>query len=446
MAFVFMNHRIVLGRKQFLYLFGTFVAWITLESSGFGAITAIVLLALMYSVLRFAITPLSRFIARIGYSIRWKFEIGIAAVALLFLVVSLIQVNAMNFMHYELHDIQELGPTQPFRMMRALDALNTTHHGFLFDRFIPILSVLGVLGAAALGAAMAWSVVDPLRRMGQGMGRIASGDFSQPVQVENMDELGELAQQINQTSADLAMLQEATLAAERDRGLRERMAQVSLAQEEERRRISRELHDGLGPSLASIGLRLRSCQHMVRSDPQRAEGELDELANSLKGHVQDIRSLIHDLRPLALDQLGLVGAVKQYTERFGQESGLHVSFDTSGGVDMDPLAEVTIFRVIQECLNNIQKHAEASHVEVQLLATGSGLAVMVKDDGKGFDSDSATRGRSGPGMGLLSMRERAEILGGSLSIKSSPQSGCETTLHIPAKKVEVGTHSNPTGG
>ena len=136
---------------------------------------------------------------------------------------------------------------------------------------------------------MGWSVIDPVRRMEQAMGRIASGDFSQPVQVENADEIGELSSRINQTAEDLSRLQEATLAEERARGLRERIIQVTTAQEEERRRISRDLHDGLGPSLAAVGNRLRACQYMVRTDPQGAERELEEIAKGIKGHVQEVR-------------------------------------------------------------------------------------------------------------------------------------------------------------
>ena len=144
----------------------------------------------------------------------------------------------------------------------AINALEDTHHG-AFYRLLPFLGVLGVLGAASVGGAMAWSVIEPVRRMEQAMRRIASGDFSQPVQVENRDELGELAVRINETAQDLARLQDATLAEERGRALRERIIQVTSAQEEERLRISRDLHDGLGPSLAAIGNRLRACQLMI---------------------------------------------------------------------------------------------------------------------------------------------------------------------------------------
>ena len=147
---------------------------------------------------------------------------------------------------------------------------------------------------------------------------------------------------------------------------------MTTTQEEERRRISRDLHDGLGPSLASIGNRLRACQLMVDHDPERAKTELRDLAGSMKGHVQEVRELIHDLRPLVLDQLGLSGAVGQQVTLFSQESGVRASFDESGSVTLNPFAEVTVFRVVQECLSNVQKHAEATRVEVSL---GGSLSV-----------------------------------------------------------------------
>ena len=365
--------------------------------------------------------------------------------AALFIFVTIVNFAAMGYMHNELHDIQELGKFQPSRVGPAIDALNDTHHSLRFSG-IPLLAFLGALVILGLGLAIAWSVITPVRRMGQAMGRIASGDFSEPLQINNNDELGELASRINQTAEELARLQEATLSDERARALRERIAQVTLAQEEERRRISRELHDGLGPSLAAIGNRLRACRYMVLTDPQRAERELDEMAASLKGHVQEVRELIYDLRPLTLDQLGLVGAVSQYVERFGHESGIQASFTMSGGVALNPLAEVTVLRVVQECLTNVQKHSDASQVEVTLqVVDGTGLEAKVKDNGRGFNSHGAASGAVGTGMGLLSMHERAELLGGSLSVQSRPEKGCEITLFIPPQEVEAGAHSNPSG-
>ena len=226
-------------------------------------------------------------------------------------------------------------------------------------------------------------------------------------------------------------LHEATLADERARALQERIAQVTLTQEEERRRISRELHDGLGPSLAAIGNRLRSCRQLVRANPDGVERELDEVTDSLKGQVQDIRKLIYDLRPLALDQLGLIDAVRQQVERFSEETGVKTNFSKSGEIALNPLVEVTLFRITQECLNNIRKHAGASEVDVRLEAMAIGVELTIEDDGRGFNPHEEISSANRKGMGLLSMRERAELIGGNLSVQSLPGSGCRVVLHIP---------------
>jgi len=437
---------IIGGRRLLLWAAGlTVAAFVVLAASfGPGVIPLIIMLAVLYGGFRLAIGPLPRFIARIGYSIRWKILVAISVMAAVSIFVSVVNIAAMDYMHTELHEIQDLTYLSPIRAQLALDDLANDQHGPFFS-LMPFLSLLAALVALGLGVAIAVSVINPVRRMGEAMRRIASGDFSQPVQVHNRDELGELAKRINDTAEELAKLQQAALADERARALRERITQVTLAQEEERRRISRELHDGLGPSLAAIVNKLRSCQYMVRADPQQAERELDEVTKSLKGHIQDVRHLIYDLRPLAVDQLGLVGAVQQQLERFGEETGIQAFSSMSGDIALDPLAEVTVFRVVQECLSNVQKHANASQVEVRLQAMKNGLEVSVQDNGQGFDPHKVVSGSNGEGVGLLSMRERAELVRGRLSVRSSPGNGCQVVLYVPSREAEVGAHSNLIG-
>ena len=289
---------------------------------------------------------------------------------------------------------------------------------------------------------MAWSVIEPLRRMGDSMSRIGSGDFTQPLEVDNRDELGDLASQINASTQELVRLQEAVLAEERARASHERMTQVTMAEEEERRRISRELHDGLGPALAAIGNRIRAAKHTVTTDPDETGRQLDEIARSVKGHIQDIRHLIHDLRPLALDQLGLRGALRRHVERFGQDSGIQVSLSASGETPITPIAELTVFRVAQECLTNVQDHAAAGRVDVELQITETSLELTVADDGRGFDPNGVSPPSTGKGLGLFSMRERAEALGGSFSLRSGSGKGCVAALRLPIPEVAIGADSS----
>ena len=161
MEIAFMNRRITIGPKHLILVSGLGVAVGTLSLSGFGPISVILLLGLIYLVLRYATKPLSRFISLLGYSIRWKLEVAITVIAALFLIVTFIHVQAMNFMHAELDAIQAMGPSQPQEVFRSASELADTNHSFFFT-MIPYLDVLGVLAAATIGAAMAWSVIDPV--------------------------------------------------------------------------------------------------------------------------------------------------------------------------------------------------------------------------------------------------------------------------------------------
>ncbi|MBI4202840.1 MAG: HAMP domain-containing protein [Chloroflexi bacterium] len=408
---------------------------------GPGILPLVIFAGTISLAIRIAIGPLPRFIARRGFSIRWKILTAITLMAGLFFVVSLINFTAMDYMHQKVHEIQELRLVAPFQIPMALESLHQTQHGLLFS-LTPLLSLLAALLALCLGIAVALSVINPLRKMQQAMGRIAAGDLSEKVQVENKDELGVLGASINATAAALGTLQEATLAEERARALHERITQVTLAQEEERRRISRELHDSLGPSLAAIGNRLRASQQTLWANPGKAEEDLEEVIHNLRGHIQGIRELIHDLRPMVLDQLGLVAAVRQQVERFGHDTGIQTSFTTSGAIELEPFAEVTVYRVIQECLGNVQKHAGAGQVEVHIGEEDEGIVISIADNGKGFDPLSPAHPSASGGLGLVSMQERAVLLKGSLTVHSSPGRGCRVSMSIPRNEANVGTYTS----
>jgi signal transduction histidine kinase len=415
-----------------------------------GIISPFIILGIIAGVMRIVAPPLSRRVSRVRLSIRWKILGAISLMAALMVGVSIVNIEAMDYMHLELHAIQDLGQN-PSAVLAAVDELENTQHGPFFS-LAPLLSMLAAILAMTLGIAVAMSVITPVRQMGIAMRRIAAGDFSQPIALENRDELGELASSINQTAQELVRLQEATLTEERARALQDRVTQVTLAQEEERRRISRELHDDLGPSLAAIVNRLRTCQQLVRSDPSQAEKDLDEVTKGLKGHIQDIRHLIYDLRPLAVDQLGLAGAIEQQLERFSKDTGVRASSSFSPQAAVDPLAEVTVFRVLQECLSNVQKHSAATRVDVGLQPVDSGVELTVRDDGRGFAPDAGSANTTPQGVGLVSMRERAELVGGRLTVESRPGAGCSVVLYVPSRiravagsreEAALGTNTNP---
>ncbi|MBI4219461.1 MAG: HAMP domain-containing protein, partial [Chloroflexi bacterium] len=273
--------------------------------------------------------------------------------------------------------------------------------------------------------ALSGALIPTLQAMGEATRRISQGDFTKPVQVPNRDELGELADRINVAARDLSRLQQALVAEERARALRERVAHVTRAQEDERRRLSRELHDGLGPSLAAVSNRLTECRQLLTSDASRADSILEEATGLLRSYVGQIRSLSHELRPPDLEQLGLVEALRLYVDRFGQETGIKATFEARGTPPADSLAEITVYQVVQECLMNVRKHSEARNVTVSLDATSPGMQLVVADDGRGFDTVASRRT---DGVGLVNMRERAELVGGALTIDSRPGTGCRVKL------------------
>jgi len=444
----------MIGSRRKLWIAGGGVLVAAVFASPFlggpDIIGPIIFLGILAGIVWVTSGPLSRWIARIRLSVRWKILGAIAVMGSLMVIVSMVNIAAMDYMHTELHQIQDLGRARPSAVLSAVNELESTQHGAFFS-FAPLLSILAALVAFILGIAIAISVITPVRRMGEAMRRIAAGDFSEPVQVHNRDELGQLAASINQTAQELAKLQEETLASERARALRERIAHVTLTQEEERRRLSRELHDGLGPSLAAVANRLRACRELIESNPDEAQQELDDAAAALKGHVQDIRHLIYDLRPLAVDQLGLNGAIEQQAERFGKQAGVTLSVGIDPDITLDPLSEVTVFRVLQECLENIEKHAQASRVEILLRKNEDGFWLSIGDDGLGFDASPALNGGS-EGVGLIGMHERAELVGGTLMVDTRPGRGSVVKLTIPAKRDESlkyeeerGTHSSIAG-
>jgi len=164
-------------------------------------------------------------------------------------------------------------------------------------------------------------------------------------------------------------------------------------------------------------------------------GGIRELARSA---VIDLRRLVFDLRPIALDDLGLAAALRAYANRRLAERGVHVSVETIGMKDRLPSQlETALFRVLQEAINNVAKHARATSVRIELLRMNQDLAAVVLDDGIGFDPSAIHQPtHTGEALGLLGIRERVEMLGGSLNIDSSPGAGTRVHLRVPLADLE----------
>jgi two-component system sensor histidine kinase DegS len=201
------------------------------------------------------------------------------------------------------------------------------------------------------------------------------------------------------------------------------------AQEEERRRVAREIHDGPAQSMANVVMRAEFCLKLLDRDPAKLRGELLALQDLVRTSLQDTRKIIFDLRPMALDDLGLAAALKKFVANYKEQYGLPVEYQYFGPEKrLPPAVEVALFRIVQEALNNIYKHAHATSALVKLEVLPARVNLVVRDNGRGFDVEKVLKDPERKGYGLLGIRERVQLLNGELEIISSPGKG--TTLMV----------------
>ena len=203
------------------------------------------------------------------------------------------------------------------------------------------------------------------------------------------------------------------------------------AGEEERRRLRRDLHDGLGPSLAGLGLKLEAARMLLTRSPERAAEHLAALKEEVQESVSEVRRLVHDLRPPKLDDLGLVGALEELLAGVRQ-AGLDASLELEALPPLGAALEVAVYRIAQEALTNVMKHAQASQVTLRLGAAGDSLTLECRDDGVGLPDVRE------PGVGSRSMRERAGALSGTLELAAAPAGGTLVRARLPLAAARPG--------
>jgi signal transduction histidine kinase len=207
---------------------------------------------------------------------------------------------------------------------------------------------------------------------------------------------------------------------------REAVRRVVQAQEAERQRLARELHDETGQALTSILLGLKPLEDALADDPKRTA--LAELRELVVNALQDVRRLAVELRPAVLDDYGLVPALERLIDAFAEQSDVRIDFHSALGETRLPSeVETALYRVVQESLTNIVKHADAGNISVSLARRESGVAAVIEDDGAGFDPRAA----DGDGIGLLGMRERLALIDGRLEIESRPGAGTTVVAEVP---------------
>ncbi|MEG6615492.1 sensor histidine kinase [Peptococcaceae bacterium 1198_IL3148] len=204
------------------------------------------------------------------------------------------------------------------------------------------------------------------------------------------------------------------------------------AQEEERIRVAREIHDGPAQSMANIVMRAEFCLKLMEKNPSLMREEIYNLIELTRNSLSDVRKIIFDLRPMVLDDLGLIPAIKRYAEQYCKDTGIYVEISQFGnGRRLDSSLEVALFRVIQESLTNIKKHSQAKHVLIKVEFTADVINVLIRDNGCGFDVPSVLADKQREGFGLLGMRERMQLLNGKLNIRSNIGEGTEIFINLP---------------
>ena len=215
---------------------------------------------------------------------------------------------------------------------------------------------------------------------------------------------------------------------------------IILAQEDERKRIAREIHDGPAQSLANLVLRTEIAERMLGTkDLEAVRGELIDLKNQVRRGLEELRKIIFNLRPMALDDLGLVPTLRKFVQDFEERTKIRAVFETTGKEQRLPSAmEAAIYRLVQEAFNNALKHAEPTYIMMELVFLQNKIQLTITDNGKGFNVEQVeSRAKIHSQFGLIGMRERVQLLQGEMDIRSNPGQGTKIQITVPIEAKTV---------
>jgi signal transduction histidine kinase len=242
------------------------------------------------------------------------------------------------------------------------------------------------------------------------------------LRVRNLEVRGqELESQVEQRTAELMQIEEAL-----------RQSEMEKAISSERSRLARDLHDSVTQTIFSMTLTTEATRQLLERDPSRLLSQLDRLQELSKSALAEMRSLIFELRPTTVSEVGLVPALRQHFRSIEKQNALSVSFDVVGEPDITGDRAERLFRIIQEALNNVVKHAQVDQASVTVRFEDEVTSISIEDQGLGFNPEAVDTNNKQ--MGLSSMRERADMLGGTLSIDSQPGKGTSVKVLIPLTK------------
>jgi signal transduction histidine kinase len=325
----------------------------------------------------------------------------------------------------------------------------------LESRFV-IAGLLAVVVVFFLSWGLARSLVKPIGQLKTAAQNISQGDLEQPVPPIGSDEIGELGRSFDTMRLALKkslediqewnrqleqkieertrQLQESYREIEQKEGVRRQLLQkVLMVQEEERKRVARELHDETTQSILALVMRLEAAAALPDAEVGKIRQMLNDIRKLAVGTLDSVHGMIFDLRPSVLDDLGLLSAIRWYAQNRLNQNGVKARVEVTGEEkDLPPQVEIALFRVAQEAITNIAKHAGAHHTLVNVEFKDSSITIEVEDDGRGFDMTQLNpRTGDSQGVGLMGMRERVELLGGRFQIESRPGSGTHIIVEVP---------------
>jgi signal transduction histidine kinase len=283
------------------------------------------------------------------------------------------------------------------------------------------LAVVGIALSLAANAAIVWIALTPIRSLEHVAARIRAGDHgarAERSKVADRD-LERLARTFNEVLDAVA---------DQTGRLREMAARAQSATEEERRRLARELHDGIAQSLAALNIRVKLARNTT--DSQVRASDLDQVSGGIADAILELRRMARGLRPPALEMLGLAAAIESHARSATEAAGFDAMINAENVTGLlSPDAELAVYRILQESLSNVIRHSGASQVRIDLAQTDDGVQMTIEDDGQGFDSTAVMVGDRG--LGIFGMKERASVMGGELDITSRPGHGTRVVLTVP---------------
>lgn len=309
-----------------------------------------------------------------------------------------------------------------------------------------ILGTILVVCTLALVWALMQNIVKPIRMLTTAANRLANNDYEVAIPIERGDEIGNLStafrtmrDELRKSRQEMVSRYQAARHREQVRG--QLLNSVIDAQEQERRRIARELHDEYGQTLTGLIMSIDAVESSLPPEQQRLKERLTSTKSIISHALDEMRRLILDLRPPSLDDLGLVTAIKTYAQRHLGDVDVNVQVESHNlNARFPSTLEVTIFRIVQEAVHNVAKHAHARNVKISLDLQGDKIVTAIEDDGRGFDADYVLSqgGGKGRSWGIIGIRERTALMGGTFNISSQFGKGTRLEIVIPTDQSRWG--------